>query len=156
VLERCKFVRLSDGSKIELTAAIKHKIEASIAELSGDKFTYRCLGMATVDQPASYDTIVSGITKGTPFVEFEVRKHWHLVSCHRAFILSTIFLMCLVVTHAQQNMTFVGAVGMMDPPRMEVKQSIHECKTAGIRVIMITGDNKVFPSCTVALFPQHA
>ncbi|WAA09030.1 cation-translocating P-type ATPase [Fervidibacillus albus] len=43
----------------------------------------------------------------------------------------------------ESNLTFLGLVGMIDPPREEVKESIRQTKRAGIRTVMITGDHQM-------------
>ncbi|KAI9345199.1 hypothetical protein BDR26DRAFT_800529 [Obelidium mucronatum] len=44
-------------------------------------------------------------------------------------------------SEAESNLTFVGLIGLIDPPKAGVKESIAKCKRAGIKVIMITGDH---------------
>ena len=44
--------------------------------------------------------------------------------------------------HFESGVAFLGYVCIKDPVRKEVKQAIQECKTAGVNVIMITGDSK--------------
>jgi Ca2+ transporting ATPase len=42
----------------------------------------------------------------------------------------------------EDNLCLISLVGMQDPPRLEVKSAMDQCSQAGIRVIMVTGDNK--------------
>ena len=53
------------------------------------------------------------------------------------------------IEDAEQQMTLLGLVAMMDPPRAEARDAVQTCRTAGIRPVMITGDHPLTAS-TVA------
>jgi len=45
-------------------------------------------------------------------------------------------------TNLEKDLTFIGMIGMIDPPRIEAKQAIEKCRLAGLKPVMITGDHQ--------------
>lgn len=108
-----------------------------------------------------YEGKILSITKGGPDVIFSRCKDLDLdevTKVNEAMSNDALRVLALGVRYWQEepseitselvenNLTFVGMVGMIDPPREEAKQAVAEAKKAGVRTIMITGDHVITAS----------
>ncbi|MGN1228014.1 MAG: cation-translocating P-type ATPase, partial [Christensenellales bacterium] len=62
------------------------------------------------------------------------------------------------LTKVEKDLQFIGLIGMIDPPKLEVKEAIEVCYNAGIRPIMITGDNPITATSiakTLGIFKEN-
>ncbi|KAI6685713.1 hypothetical protein NL676_031626 [Syzygium grande] len=118
VLERSSFVQLLDGSVVELDQYGRDQILESLRKMSTGAL--RCLGFAYKDDLPAFATYNG---------DEDHPAHELLLDPNN-------------YSSIESNLIFVGLVGLRDPPRREVRQAIEDCKVAGIRVMVITGDNK--------------
>ncbi|XP_057970568.1 calcium-transporting ATPase 4, endoplasmic reticulum-type-like [Malania oleifera] len=118
VLERSAFIQLLDGSVVELDHDSRNLILQALHEMSS--VALRCLGFAYKDELSEFATYDG---------DEEHPAH-------------TLLLKPDNYPSIESKLIFVGLVGLRDPPREEVHQAIEDCKAAGIRVMVITGDNK--------------
>lgn len=122
LVERCTQVMMRDGSVKDLTAKLRQEISDNIDRMA--RTPYRTLAVCMKTNLGMFANYKRG-GKNAP----ETQK---VLDANPDTYDTTIEL----------NMIFLGLVGIMDPPRAEVRDSIKTCAIAGIRVIMITGDNK--------------
>ncbi|XP_021720939.1 calcium-transporting ATPase 4, endoplasmic reticulum-type-like [Chenopodium quinoa] len=117
LLERSSYVQLLDGSIVELDQVMKGAILDSLHEMSASAL--RCLGFAYKEHLED-------------FADYNGEEH----PAHELLLNPSNY------SNIESNLIFVGFAGLRDPPRKEVPQAIEDCRAAGIRVMVITGDNK--------------
>ncbi|KAJ2900715.1 hypothetical protein IWW38_000390 [Coemansia aciculifera] len=115
VLARCT-TAIVEGERVPLTPAARAAITDAAARL-GSEDALRTMVLATRDDEHAGALAAAVVSAG----ESSDSASFELV---------------------ESQLTFVGLVGMHDPPRPEVLQSIAHCHEAGIRVVVITGDSK--------------
>ncbi|CAL9048268.1 calcium-transporting ATPase 1, endoplasmic reticulum-type [Musa acuminata AAA Group] len=117
LLERSTHIQLLDGSVVLLDDSSKNLIMNALREMSTNAL--RCLGFAYKDDLAEFSAYDGG----------DHPAHKLLLDPSNYASIET-------------GLIFVGLVGLRDPPRKEVYRAIEDCRAAGIRVMVITGDNK--------------
>lgn len=117
LLERSSHIQLLDGSVVPLDEKSRKAILENLHEMSIKAL--RCLGFAYKEDLAE-------------FASYDGENH----PAHK--------LLLDPVNYAaiETNLIFTGLAGLRDPPREEVFDAIEDCRAAGIRVMVITGDNK--------------
>lgn len=120
ILERCKTIMLPDGREEALTADSRKAVQEQVLQMA--KKALRTLALAV----------------RTDLKELNLHDYNGPGHAGHALLSDPANF-----AKVETELTFVGLVGIIDPPRPECKQAIEECRIAGISVIMITGDNKV-------------
>jgi len=120
LLPRCAFVRLSDGSTVRMTDEWRRKLRAQFEEMA--RRPLRCLALALKETGLGVlaDLSEPGVVP---------RRAEGVLGDTSRF------------AAVESGLTFVGLVGIKDPARPEVADSIQQCRKAGVRVVMITGDS---------------
>lgn len=127
ITARCGFV-LIDGEEVEMTAERLAEIEA--AQLVLSKKGMRVLGFAQkVLNPDVYKPDYEFNTDNPNFPLGEKDVDYEAVPKPDPKV--------------EEPLCFIGLMALIDPPRPEVPIAVAKCKTAGIRVIMVTGDHPI-------------
>lgn len=117
LLERSTYVQLADGSTVPIDESCRQLLLLRHLEMSSKGL--RCLGLAYKDDLGE----LSGYYAAT----HPAHKKLLDPSCYSSI---------------ESDLVFVGVVGLRDPPREEVHKAVNDCRRAGIKIMVITGDNK--------------
>ncbi|KAJ2781207.1 hypothetical protein H4R18_003026 [Coemansia javaensis] len=113
VLARCVAARAGDAV-VPMTDALRAEVAAAAVRM-GSAQALRTVALAVRDDEGDGSALEAAVGAARSSDDFEA---------------------------VESGLVFVGLVGMLDPPRPEVRESIAHCHEAGIRVVVITGDAK--------------
>ncbi|KAH8739707.1 calcium-transporting ATPase 1 [Cryptosporidium ryanae] len=119
ILDRCSTFMMPDGTVEPFTDSLKSLILDQVVDMANN--VLRTLACAVKIEDLGDLSSYSGQPKA---------RGASLLSDPSNFV------------HIETNLCFLGVVGIYDPPRPGVKCAIQRCQKAGIRVFMITGDNR--------------
>eukprot|EP00850_Spirogloea_muscicola_P014853 SM000109S14167 [mRNA] locus=s109:444144:450805:- [translate_table: standard] len=117
ILERCSQMQLADGAVVPLPQDAKQAIVDKLNDMTSRAL--RCLAMAFSDDLGELQDYSGEHHRG-----------------HKLLLNPANY------ADIESNLVYCGMVGLRDPPREEVQEAINDCRDAGIRVMVITGDNK--------------
>ncbi|XP_009600380.1 calcium-transporting ATPase, endoplasmic reticulum-type [Nicotiana tomentosiformis] len=117
LLERSTYVQLADGSTVPIDESCRQLLLLRHLQMSSKGL--RCLGLAYKDD--------LGELSGYYAESHPAHKKLLDPSCYSSI---------------ESDLVFVGVVGLRDPPREEVHKAVNDCRRAGIKIMVITGDNK--------------
>eukprot|EP00985_Skeletonema_marinoi_P031295 scaffold37542_cov146-Skeletonema_marinoi.AAC.2 len=120
LLERCTHAKLRDGKIVKLDGKLRRQIEQKTTELATRPL--RCLALAVKET----NQLEQSLRHYSQEADNDTRHP--LLSDPQNY------------ASIESGLTWVGMVGIKDPARPEVAESINKCHAAGVRVIMITGD----------------
>lgn len=132
----------------EIPFESERKMMSTVNMVDGEKYIFTKGALDSVIERCKYVLKNGKKVKMTESVKAEIEKQNSLMASSALRVLALAYKKCdekikkYTSENSENDLIFIGLIGMIDPPRAEVADSIKTCKEAGISVVMITGDNK--------------
>ncbi len=127
----------------EFAFTSSRKLMSIVRDMKGKKISYVKGAPDVLLQRCSAEVIGDSIVRLTREKKEKLLNIYGEMASRALRVLAFAFKHVPIVTQnsAENGLIFVGFQGMLDPPRPEVRSAIEKCRSAGIKVIMITGDS---------------